>query len=84
MDSKIVKKMNEVIGFIKLVEREVSARASSEDRKKLLLDRKVQLDSKMEELDELMATTLSDGATINYHRQIKEEIDKLMDPTRKA
>ncbi len=78
MDGKIVKKMNEIIGLMKLIERELAARASNSDRKKLLIDRKLQLDSKMEELDELMATTLSDASTINYHRQIKEEVDKLM------
>lgn len=78
MDNKILKKMNEVIGFMKLIERELMGRASLNDRAKLLQERKIDLDKKLEELDEIMATTLSDAQAINYHKKIREEADKLM------
>lgn len=83
MDSKIVKKMNEIIGFMKLIEREMLGRASAEDRIKLLLDRKKDLDLRLEELDEMMAVTLTDAQTIKFHSQVKEEVNKLMAPVLK-
>lgn len=78
MDSHIVKKMNEIIGILKVIERELAGRTSVFDKQTLVNERYPAVEAKMQELGVLMSQIFSDDITIKYHQQLKEEVNRVL------
>lgn len=78
MDSKIVKKMNEIIGILKIIERELAGRTSLFDKQKLINERREAIETNMQELEILMAEIFSDDIAIRYYQQLKEEVNRIL------
>lgn len=79
MDTAIIKKMNEIIGILKVIEREIATKSITEDKQRLIAERKPAIDAKLEELERMMSSILTDAQTINYHRQLKDEVARVFD-----
>ncbi len=78
MDSRIVKKMNEIIGALKIIERELANQSITEEKQRLMIARKPLIEQKMMELEEMMATIMADAQTINLHKRLKDEVAKTL------
>lgn len=78
MDSRIIKKMNEIIGALKVVERELDSKSSMADKQGLISQRKPVIEQKMMELEEMMTNIMADAQTINYHKRLKDEVSRIL------
>lgn len=81
MDIRVVKKMNEVIAALKVVDRELASRSSMADKQKLIDERKPAIEQKMIELETLLGEVSIDPQTERYYRQLKEELNKVLTVT---
>lgn len=78
MDSRIVKKMNEIIGALKVIERELDSKSSMADKQGLISQRKPIVEQKMMELEEMMRNIMADAQTINNHKRLKDEVSRIL------
>lgn len=78
MDARIVKKMNEIIGALKVIERELASKSSTADKQGLISQRKLVIEQKMMELAEMMTNIMADAQTINLHKRLKDEVSRIL------
>ena len=79
MHSEIVKKMNEIIGLMKVIERELAGYSLFEEKQHVALQRKNDVYNKIEELKELIVQKGSDELTNKYYKQLNQEVSRILD-----
>ncbi len=79
MDAEIIKKMNEVIGLLKVIERELASYGTYEQRKHIAEQRTPDILMKYRELNDLIATKGPDEIANKLHKQLTEEISKVLE-----
>jgi len=79
MHPDVIRKMNEIIGLLKVIEREISAYGSTYEKKNVVRSRTPDVMKKYDELNALIAQKGSDAETNRYHAQINDEISRVLD-----
>ncbi|MBS3175338.1 hypothetical protein J4440_05635 [Candidatus Woesearchaeota archaeon] len=79
MHSEIVKKMNEIIGLMKVIERELAGYSLFEEKQHVALQRKNDVYNKIEELKELIVQKGSDELTNKYYKELNQEVSRILD-----
>lgn len=81
MHPDIVRKMNEIIGLLKVIEREICAYGSMYEKKNIIRSRTPDVMNKYDELNALIAKIGSDSEINRFHTQLTEEISRVLDVT---
>ena len=79
MHQDIVRKMNEIIGLLKVIEREISAYGSMYEKKNVVRSRTPDVIKKFDELNALITKLGVDPETNLFHAKITDEISRVLD-----
>ena len=78
MHPEIIRKMNEIIGRIKVIDREISAYGSMYEKKNVARSRTPDIMKKFGELGKIIAEKGADAQTNKYYTELTNEITRVL------
>ena len=81
MHPDTVKKMNEIIGMLKVIEREISIYGSMYEKKAVVRSRTPEIMKRYEELNKMLNEKGIDEETNKYYRELTSEISRVLHVT---
>ena len=81
MHPDIINKMNEIIGMLKVIEREISIYGSTYEKKAVVRSRTPEIMKRYQDLNKLLAAKGIDDETNKYYQQLTNEISRVLHVT---